>query len=284
MRLASYQGPYGAPTWGVLDGDDLVDLGPSGAGLAGSLKGAIAQGVAGSSLAVPDSAPRTPVTEARFLPVIPDPGKILCVGVNYATHQKETGKPPPPAPTIFTRFADSQVGHGEPALFPFNSEQFDYEGELAVVIGASGFRVAEEDAWSLVAGYAPYNDFSARDWQRATTQWGPGKNFPGTGAFGPFFTPASDVAEVSELVLETRVNGQVRQHAPLSDLVFSIPALIAHITGFTPLAPGDVIVTGTPGGVGLFMEPSGLLQPGDVVEVDVTGLGVLRNEVVREQV
>lgn len=283
MRFATYVSAIGVPTWGAEQGDDLIDLGPSGANLAPDLRSAVAAGLLSGLLPEQVSGPRTATADAVFLPVILDPAKILCIGVNYQTHQKETGREAPPAPTVFTRFADSQMGHEAPALRPSTTTQFDYEGELAIVIGRPAFRVAEEEAFDVVAGYAAYNDFSVRDWQRAATQWIPGKNFRSTGSFGPFFVPASDVPDVSSLHLETRVNGEVRQAASLSDLVFDIPRLVSYVTGFTALAAGDVIVTGTPGGVGLFMDPQGLLDHGDVVEVDITGLGVLRNTVVQER-
>ncbi|MGB9036812.1 MAG: fumarylacetoacetate hydrolase family protein, partial [Paeniglutamicibacter sp.] len=176
-------------------------------------------------------------------------------------------------------FADSQMGHLQPALKPASTEQFDYEGEMALVIGKEAYRVSEDEAWDHIAGYAAYNDFSVRDWQRAASQWTPGKNFPGTGAFGPYLVPAQVLGDVTKLTLQTRVNGEVRQKASVADLYFTIPQLIAYITGFTRLSPGDVIVTGTPGGVGLFT-PEGLLSAGDVVEVEITGLGILRNTVV----
>ncbi|MGI3782458.1 MAG: fumarylacetoacetate hydrolase family protein [Janthinobacterium lividum] len=279
MKYASFVTPRGVESWGVgVDDDVVADLGPGGAGLAPTLKQAIAGGVFGSVHDL-DGVPRYDVGEISFLPVIPDPGKIVCIGVNYRSHQDETGKPPPVAPTVFTRFADSQMGHLQPAVNPPTTTQFDYEGEMAVVIGRRAHLVAEDDAWDVVAGYAPYNDFSVRDWQRATSQWTPGKNFPATGAFGPFLVPAVEVGAVDALKLTTRVNGDLRQSASVADLVFDIPRLIAHVTGFTPLSPGDVIVTGTPGGVGLFMEPQGLLEVGDVVEVEITGLGLLRNTV-----
>ena len=175
-----------------------------------------------------------------------------------------------------------QIPAGEDAIKPSFSDQFDYEGELALIIGAPAFRVKREDAASVIAGYSIYNDFSVRDWQRAASQWMPGKTFPGTGGFGPWFVPADQMGDVTQLSLETRVNGEVRQSASLADLVFDIPFLIEYVSTFTPLSPGDVIVTVTPGGVGLFMEPSGLLNDGDVVEVEVSGIGVLRNTV-REQ-
>jgi len=279
MRFASYVSG-GAVTWGEEVDGLLFDLGPSGKNLAPSLKDVIAKGISFDSLDRA-GAPTVSVDEVEFLPVIVDPGKIICIGVNYRTHQEETGKQAPTVPTVFTRFADSQMGHQQAAVRPISTTQFDYEGELALVIGQPAHHVAEEDAWNAIAGYAPYNDFSVRDWQRASTQWTPGKNFPSTGAFGPYFTPATDIEDVTALHLETRVNGEIRQSAPVADLVFTIPQLIAHVTGFTPLSPGDVIVTGTPGGVGLFMNPPALLSDGDIVEVDITGLGLLSNRVVQ---
>lgn len=280
MRFASFIAPDGSATWGAEVDGRLFDLGPSGIGLAPSLKAAVVDGTFGSVIDV-TGAPSIPVSEAKFLPAITEPGKILCIGVNYKSHQTETGREAPAAPTVFIRFADSQMGHLSPAVRPATTTQFDYEGEMALVIGAPAHHVAEADAWKVIAGYGAYNDFSVRDWQRATTQWTPGKNFPNTGAFGPYLVPAADIPDVTALSLETRVNGQVRQSASLSDLVFTIPQIIAYVTGFTALSPGDVIVTGTPGGVGLFMNPQGLLSGGDVVDVEITGLGVLTNEVVQ---
>ena len=284
MKYASFRALDGTPTWGVIDAGTAHDLGPTGLGLADDLKAAVANGLFGTLGQQYQRAPGRPEATIEFLPVIPDPGKILCIGVNYRSHQQETGKGEGNrVPTVFTRFADTQIGAGQPALMPASSRQFDYEGELALVIGKEAYHVAAEDAGEYVAGYAAYNDFTARDWQRATTQWIPGKNFPGTGAFGPYLVPAADLGDVDALMLETRVNGDVRQKASVADLDFSIPRLIEHVTGFTRLRPGDVIVTGTPGGVGLFMDPPGLLAEGDVVEVEITGLGVLRNVVLQER-
>ncbi|WP_329254656.1 fumarylacetoacetate hydrolase family protein [Actinoallomurus sp. NBC_01490] len=280
-HYASFTAADGTPTWGVIIDGTAYDLGPTGLGLAAGLKDAVARGVFGT---VRDhaAAPARPEAEITFLPAVTDPGKIICIGVNYRTHQQETGRTEQKAPTVFTRFADTQIGHLAPAVYPAASTRFDYEGELALVIGRDAFHVAETDAYDYVAGYAAYNDFTARDWQRVTSQWIPGKNFPGTGAFGPYLVPAADLGPVSDLKLETRVNGAVRQSASVADLYFPIPELIAYVTGFTRLAAGDVIVTGTPGGVGMFMDPPGLLSPGDVVEVEITGLGVLRNRIVSE--
>lgn len=281
VKYCTYRTEGGYRTWGVEHEGHLFDLGPSGAGLAKSLLEAIATGVFGSESVDWADAPSIAVEDAEFLPVIPEPGKVICIGVNYRTHLDEIGKPPPAGPTIFTRFADSQMGHLAPAVFPHEGTEFDYEGEVALVIGKDAWKVAKEDAADVIAGYSAYNDFSVRDWQRFSSQWGPGKNFPGTGAFGPYLVPAADIADVTELELQTRVNGEVRQSATLRDLIFDIPSLIEFVTKFTKLSAGDVIVTGTPGGVGLFMQPQGLLSEGDEVEVEVTGLGVLRNTVVR---
>ncbi|MES2172282.1 MAG: fumarylacetoacetate hydrolase family protein [Actinomycetota bacterium] len=281
MRFASYISATGAPTWGAEVDGIIYDLGPTGTNVAASLKQLIERGDFATIELDVTGAPQASVDDVEFLPVITDPAKIICIGVNYKSHQDETGKPAPAAPTVFTRFADSQMGHLRPAIRPDTTTQFDYEGEMALVIGKPAHRVSEADALGVIAGYAAYNDFSVRDWQRAASQWIPGKNFPHTGAFGPFLVPASQIPDVGTLTLETRVNGEIRQSASVADLVFTIPQLIAYVTGFTPLAPGDVIVTGTPGGVGLFMEPQAMLVGGDVVEVEITGLGVLKNSVVQ---
>ncbi|WP_218042057.1 fumarylacetoacetate hydrolase family protein [Streptomyces abyssomicinicus] len=286
MQYVSFLSPStGAPTWGVMADGAVYDLGPSGAAEAESLKSAIAAGiVADGRVRLEALTAVAGESEVEYLPVIPDPGKIVCIGVNYRTHLAETGRAAGPAPTVFTRFADSQTGHLCPVAIPSVSTQFDYEGELAVVIGAPAHRVAAEDALAVVAGYCAYNDFTARDWQRQTSQWIPGKNFPATGAMGPFLVPAAEFTDLDSRTLETRVNGERRQSASLGDLEFGIGRLIEHVSGFTPLAPGDVIVTGTPGGVGLFMDPPALLEAGDVVEVEITGLGILCNEIVAEEV
>lgn len=279
MRYVSYSARNGTATWGVISDENVYDLGPTGLNLAPTLRTAIACGIFGAADEIYVQAPSRPEAELSFLPAIPDPGKIICIGANYRSHQIETGSLDQKAPTVFTRFADSQMGHLKTAMMPTSTTQFDYEGELALVIGKEAFHVDEAHAFEFVGGYAAYNDFSVRDWQRATSQWTPGKNFPGTGAFGPYLVPADDLGDINQLTLETRVNGNIRQTASLADLYFSIPQLIAYVTGFTKLAPGDVIVTGTPGGVGLFMQPSGLLSDGDLVEVEITGLGTLQNKV-----
>jgi 2-keto-4-pentenoate hydratase/2-oxohepta-3-ene-1,7-dioic acid hydratase in catechol pathway len=280
MRFVTFSTPDLPPTWGAVDGEDVVVLGPGGADLAGSLADALAAGsLPASSADLPGGAARVALADVTYLPVVPRPGKIICVGVNYADHLEETGRDKPPAPTLFIRLPESQIGAGADAIRPVETEKFDYEGELAVIIGKQAYRVSEEDALDHVAGYAPYNDFTARDWQRATPQWTAGKNFVGTGAFGPSMVTADEVPNLADSTLTTRVNGEVRQQARIAQLIFSIPELIAHISTITPLNPGDVIVSGTPGGVGFFMEPQGLLEDGDVVDVTIDGVGELRNTV-----
>lgn len=219
---------------------------------------------------------------AAYRPVVADPGKIFCVGLNYHAHRVEAGRAETGNPTIFLRLADSQTGHEQPLVIPRESTQVDYEGEIAIVIGQGGRRIAAEHAFRHILGFACYNDGSVRDWQAHTTQWAPGKNFPDTGAFGPTLVEARNIGEDQVLTLQTRLNGEVMQHADTSMLIFPIPELIAYVSTFTALQPGDVIVTGTPGGVGFKRQPPRFLQHGDRVEVEVSGLGTLANTVRRE--
>lgn len=280
MNYISFTAPDGTPSWGVAVDGTVYDLGPSGKNLAESLHAAVVSGQFGTLTdADLDGAAMHQEADLELLPALTNPGKIICIGVNYRTHQEESGKTDQKAPTVFTRFADTQMGHLAPAVKPASTGKFDYEGEMALVIGKEAWHVAKEDAFDYITGYANYNDFSVRDWQKAASQWIPGKNFPDTGGFGPYLVPADVVGDVNELTLETRVNGEVRQHASVADLYFDIPTLINYVTGFTRLHPGDVIVTGTPGGVGLFWGEGGLLNDGDVVEVEITNLGILKNTV-----
>jgi 2-keto-4-pentenoate hydratase/2-oxohepta-3-ene-1,7-dioic acid hydratase in catechol pathway len=182
-------------------------------------------------------------------------------------------------PALFVRFVDSLAANGDVVLRPPFSDHLDWEGELAVVIGKGGRAIAQADAFDHVAGYACFNDISVRDWQRHTHQWTPGKNFPGTGPFGPWLVTADEVPDVNALTLETRLNGEVVQHASVAELIFTIPMLIEYISRFTPLSPGDVIATGTPGGVGSSRKPPLYMREGDLIEVEITGLGVLRNRI-----
>jgi 2-keto-4-pentenoate hydratase/2-oxohepta-3-ene-1,7-dioic acid hydratase in catechol pathway len=223
-----------------------------------------------------------PLEGLAFAPVVPDPDKIICVGLNYRDHVAETGRTVTEKPALFARFAGSQAGHGQPLVRPRVSEQFDYEGELAVVIGTGGRHIAEADALRHVAGYACYNEGSVRDWQRHTSQFLAGKTFAATGGFGPWLVTADEIPDPAALTLETRLNGQVVQHTTTDLMITPVPALIAYISTILPLLPGDVIVTGTPGGVGMKRTPPLFMQPGDVAEVEISGIGVLRNPVVQE--
>ncbi len=214
-----------------------------------------------------------------YLPTIPNPGKIICVGVNYRPHVEEMGREVPDRPLLFVRFADSLVGHREAIVKPSVSGQFDFEGEIAVVIGRRARAVTREQAADVVAGYTGFMDGSVRDWQRHTSQFTAGKNFQASGAMGPVLVTRDELPSEADLAIETRVNGRVMQRGRLADLIFDVATLIEYCSTFTELAPGDVIATGTPGGVGAARKPPVFLADSDRVEVDITGVGVLRNRV-----
>jgi 2-keto-4-pentenoate hydratase/2-oxohepta-3-ene-1,7-dioic acid hydratase in catechol pathway len=218
-------------------------------------------------------------SQAHLLPVIPNPGKIFCIGLNYKSHVAETKRADSEYPAIFTRFADSLTAHNAPLPRPKETQRFDFEGELAVIIGKGGRNITQAQAFDHIAGYACFNDGTARDWQRHTHQWIPGKNFPLTGPLGPFMATSKDIPDVNKLTLESRLNGEVMQHASVADLIYTLPVIIEYLSGFTNLSPGDVIATGTPGGVGDRREPPVYMKAGDVIEVEITGLGTLRNVV-----
>lgn len=285
MQLVSFL-LDGRPRFGVLQPQDRVlDLterfGPS----VTTLRGLLAAGLLGQAAAVAErEIGSIPFENLDLLPVIPDPDKIICVGMNYREHAAEVGREVTAKPALFARFAGSQVGHRRPLVKPAVSDQFDYEGELAVVLGKAGRHIAASDALAHIAGYACYNEGSVRDWQRHTSQFLSGKTFAGTGAFGPCLTTADAVGDPTRLTLSTRLNGDVVQHASVADLITSIPDLIAYCSTMIELIPGDVIVTGTPGGVGLKRNPPLFMKPGDVVEVEIPGVGLLVNPVVAEAV
>ena len=220
--------------------------------------------------------------DIEFLPVVPDSGKVLCVGVNYKKHVLEMGRELPEYPWVFTRFADSFVGHRRDMIRPSVSDKFDFEGELAVIIGRDAHRVAAADAFDYVAGYCCLNDGSIRDYQRHSGQFTAGKNFLRSGSMGPWLVTRDEIADVENLMLETRLNGEVMQSSSTGDLIFDIPTLIEYCTTFTRLEPGDIIATGTPGGVGAARTPPVWMQPGDTIEVSISDIGVLRNTIVDE--
>jgi 2-keto-4-pentenoate hydratase/2-oxohepta-3-ene-1,7-dioic acid hydratase in catechol pathway len=213
---------------------------------------------------------------------VPDAQKIICVGLNYADHIAEMKRATPEKPVIFTRFADSLVGHGEALVAPRNSTSFDYEGEFAVVIGREARHVDESDALDHVLGYTIMNDGSLRDYQRHTSQFTPGKNFPRSGSLGPAIVTADEFGAVGSQRIQTRVNGQLVQDSTLDQLVFDVAQLVAYCSEWTALQPGDIIATGTPGGVGDGRDPALWLSPGDVVEIAIDGLGALTTSVIEE--
>ncbi|WP_439596345.1 fumarylacetoacetate hydrolase family protein [Falsiroseomonas sp.] len=278
MKLASFS-HGGTATWGLV-GDGVVTEAGTLRARFPDLKSLIAAGAVAQA-AQADGA-RIPFADITWLPVIPNPDKILCIGLNYETHRKETGRSEVENPTVFTRFPNSQTGHLSPLLRPKASTDFDFEGELAVIIGTSCRHVSRDDAFAQIAGYACYNDGSVRDWQRHTHQFTPGKNFPETGPFGPWMVTPDEVGALDDLRLQTRVNGQVVQDALLGQMIFDIPRQIEYCSTFTRLEPGDVIATGTPGGVGAKRTPPLWLKPGDVVEVEIDRVGLLCNPVADE--
>jgi 2-keto-4-pentenoate hydratase/2-oxohepta-3-ene-1,7-dioic acid hydratase in catechol pathway len=279
MRLASFS-VGGWQSYGAITGDGVLDLGLHFGRRTLSLRTCL-QSVPLAEL--DDLIRRTPpdwrLDQIQFEPVIPDPGKIICVGLNYREHVRESGHEVTPYPVLFARYADSQIGHGQPMLAPQVSTQFDYEGELAVVIGKPGRNIEPEHALSHVAGYSCYNDGSVRDWQMHTSQYLAGKNFVATGAFGPWLVTADEIPDPAGLTLETRLNGMVMQHATTGMLITPIPELIAYCSTILPLRTGDVLVTGTPGGVGVRRTPPVWMAAGDTVEVEISRIGCLRNPI-----
>ncbi len=279
MKLASYR-LNNKDSYGVVVGDGIVDLGKRlpYADLRALLE---ADGLSKAADLAKEK-PDAKVADVTFLPLIANPGKIICVGLNYKAHREETGRKPTDNPALFVRFPDSQTAHGDVMVKPKNSVEFDYEGELAIVIGKSGRHIAEKDAFSIIAGYSCYNDGSVRDWQYHTMQWTPGKNYPKTGSFGPWMVTKDEIPDVNKLTLKTRLNGQQVQETGIDLMLFPIPVLINYITTFTQLNPGDVISTGTPGGVGVKRTPQLFMKSGDTVEVEISSIGILQNKVIEQ--
>ena len=280
MRLSTVR-IAGRTTWGVVDQDSFRDVGTVLADRYADLKAAIAAGLAGVAEATA-SATATPLADIEWLPVVPNPDKILCVGLNYEMHRQETGRSEVENPTIFARYSNSQIGHLAPIVRPKVSTDLDYEGELAIIIGKPGRYISRGEALNHVAGYAIYNDGSIRDFQRHTHQFTPGKNFPDTGAFGPWMMTPDELGPLPDLRIRTRLNGQVVQDATFGQMIFDIARQIEYCSSFTHLEAGDVIASGTPGGVGAKRNPPLWMKPGDIVEVEIDKLGTLRNPIVDE--
>ncbi|XUM22074.1 fumarylacetoacetate hydrolase family protein [Bradyrhizobium oligotrophicum S58] len=283
MRFASFT-IDNAPTWGLVEGTDIADLGTILRDRFPDLKSAIVADALKEAAAAASGARRYPLSAISFLPVIPNPDKILCIGLNYETHRKETGRSEVENPTVFGRFANSQTGHLTDIIRPRVSTDLDFEGELAIVIGKPGRYIPRSEAWQHIAGYACYNEGSVRDFQRHTHQFTPGKNFPATGAFGPWLVTPDEIDDLGSLRLQTRLNGEVVQDATISQMIFDIPRQIEYCSSFTRLEPGDVIATGTPGGVGSRRTPPLWMKPGDIVEVEIDKIGLLRNGISDEAV
>ena len=280
MKLVAYQ-YEGKAGYGVLSGDRIAAPGKDFLERYPDIRAVLDAAALPKLQEVLAGAPAAlALADVELLPPLANPRKIFCVGLNYKSHVAETKRPDADHPAIFVRFADSLIADGAPLRYPSGkSEKFDFEGELAVVIGKGGADIAEADAMAHIGGYACFNDATVRDWQRHTHQWTPGKNFPGTGAFGPALVTADEIADITQSVLTTRLNGTVMQQAPLSDLIFTLPVIISYLSKFTHLSPGDVIATGTPGGVGDRREPPLYMKPGDTVEVEISGIGLLKNTV-----
>lgn len=275
MRFATLELPGGeTPAVVSPDGARYSPL-PGGGALADHLGG-------GAASAEPDWAAAPALDRVRFAPPVPRPGAIWCVGLNYEDHRLETGKAKADYPTLFMRFPVCLVGHGEAILRPRVSEKLDYEGELAVVIGKTGRHLTEAEALDHVAGYACFDDASVRDYQAHSTQFGPGKNFFRTGGFGPWIVSADEIPDPQALAIETRLNGEVVQRSHTSRMSYPVRELVSYLSRITPLLPGDVIATGTPSGVGMARKPPLYLKPGDLVEVEIERVGVLRNPVAAE--
>jgi 2-keto-4-pentenoate hydratase/2-oxohepta-3-ene-1,7-dioic acid hydratase in catechol pathway len=278
MKLASYIAD-GRPAFGVVVGDRLVTI--TGRTKYGSLREALAAGALDQiRRAAEGQRGDHKLSDVRFLPAIPDPNKILCAGINYRSHAAETGRDIPKAPSMFVRFTDTLIGHDGEMIRPSVSECFDFEGELAIVIGRGGRHIKPGQALAHVAGYTCFVDGSVRDYQKISVT--SGKNFPATGPLGPWVVTTDEIPDPARLTLVTRLNGHEVQRSGTDLLIHSVPAVIAFCSEFTPLTPGDVIATGTPEGVGHPRNPPLWMKAGDVLEVDISGIGTLRTRIVDE--
>lgn len=280
MRIVAFEDAGRAVT-GLRIGDQVVEAAALGTELGGLLGADAATRTA--LLAKAATAPKRALASLKLLPPVPAPGKIICIGLNYALHAKEGGNAIPDYPAIFMRGRTSLCAPNAPMLRPRASDKLDYEAELAFVVGRTARHVTEADALSHVAGYACFNEGSVRDFQRKSTQWTVGKNFDRTGAFGPELVTADELPPgASGLRIATRLNGETMQDSTTADMIFSVAQLVTILSEAMTLEPGDVVATGTPSGVGYARKPPRLLAPGDVVEVEIEGIGVLRNTVEQE--
>jgi 2-keto-4-pentenoate hydratase/2-oxohepta-3-ene-1,7-dioic acid hydratase in catechol pathway len=285
MRLLSYQSPSGPRVAGVRSGR-CVDLSLTDARIPARIKALLAQGPEGlarAADALPVGNPFAP-DDLQLLPLIPDPEKIICVGLNYADHARESGSQPPAEPVLFNKFPTAILAHEQPIVLPRLSHEVDYEAELVVVIGMGGRHIPRPRAKQHVAGYCCGNDVSARDWQlrKPGGQWLLGKSFDTFAPLGPVLVTADEIPDPGNLRIQLRLNGQVMQDSNTAELIFSVEELVSYVSEVCTLSPGDLIFTGTPSGVGFTRTPAVFLKPGDTVEVEIEKLGVLRNPVVAQ--
>ena len=281
MKLASYA-VDGRKAFGAVIGDAVVTLNERLGGRYDGLRQAVAAcALADLKKAAEAATPDHRLSDVRLLPPIPDPEKILCAGINYRSHAAETGRDLPKQPSMFIRLANTLTGHEGELVRPSVSQSFDFEGELALVIGRAGRHIPVEQALDHVAGYTCFVDGSVRDYQKISVS--SGKNFPGTGPLGPWIVTTDEIPDPKRLTLVTRLNGQEVQRSGTDLLIHSVPQIIAFCSDFTPLAPGDIIATGTPEGVGHRRSPPLWMKAGDVLEVEISGIGTLRNRVVDER-
>jgi 2-keto-4-pentenoate hydratase/2-oxohepta-3-ene-1,7-dioic acid hydratase in catechol pathway len=279
MKLLSFAAD-GKELFGAVSGDGVVTLNDKIG--QPNLRAALAAGAMDAMRkTAKDAKPDHKLADVKFLPVIPHPEKILCAGINYRSHAAETGRELPKQPSMFVRFTDTLVGHGGEMIRPTVSDNFDFEGELTVVIGKPGRHIKLEHALDHVAGYTCFVDGSVRDYQKFSVT--SGKNFPGTGPLGPWLVTTDDIPDPSRLTLMTRLNGKEVQHSPTDLLIYSIPQIIAFCSDFTALSAGDIIATGTPEGVGHSRKPPLWMKAGDTLEVEIIGIGTLRTRIVDER-
>jgi len=286
MRFTTYL-LDGAPRLAVVDGDQLIDLNQAQPQVPADLRAALRAGLdlhAAARAAIAGPAPRVPLASVRLAPLVPEPGKIVCLGLNYFDHAKEGGRDKPEYPWFFFRGASSLIAHGDAGVVPRVSAKFDYEAELALVIGQRVPRhTTQADALRHVFGYTPFNDMSVRDYQKRTPQWTIGKNFDGTGGFGPVLVTADELPPgATGLHIQGRLNGEVMQDANTSDMIFSVAETIALLAEVLTLEPGDVIVMGTPAGVGQARTPPVWMKAGDTYEVEIEQIGLLSNPITAE--
>ncbi len=283
MRLLNFMSAEGSRL-GLESGDEVIDL--TAGGLPTTLDELLQSGknlTASVKAAADASTKRLPLADIDYLPPILNCAKAIAVGLNYVDHAAESKFDPPEYPVLFNRYPSSWVGHDKPIIRPHISDKFDYEGELAVVIGKAGRYISKEDALSHVAGYSVFNDGSIRDYQTKSAQWMMGKNFDNSGSFGPVFVTADDLPEgATGLKLQTRLNGEVMQSASTDQMIFDVATLIALISEAFELVPGDVIISGTPAGVGAARKPQVFMKPGDICEVEIEGIGILSNTIADE--